>query len=133
MSQIGLSLISLSCINLNPFLAISFSIFNFFLYIFSSLIFFIILFIGLFEKDFSLNEISLISISIENLKEYNNYLIFLLTLLILSMSGIPPLTGFFTKYLIFSLLFNKFPIIIFLLLILNLINTYNYLRLIQIM
>ena len=133
MSQIGLSLISLSCINLNPFLSIAFSIFNFILYIFTTLIFFIIIFFSLYEKNISLNENWIISFSIENLKEYNSYLTYLLTILILSMSGIPPLTGFFTKYLIFSLLFNKFPIIIFLLLLLHLVNTYNYLRLIQIM
>lgn len=132
MSQLGLSLISLGLFFDNNFLAISFSILNFIIYIFTSLVFFIILFSGLNNKNNALNKFESTKFSLSELTEFNTYFSFLLTLNTLSMAGIPPLLGFFPKYLILSLFSGYSPIFVLLLLLLHLVNTFNYLRLIQI-
>ncbi len=132
MCQLGLSLISLGLFFDNNFLAVSFSILNFIVYIFTSLLFFIILFTALNDKNKSINDLKNTKFSLSELSQFNMYFSFLLTLNVLSMAGIPPLLGFFPKYLILSSFLAYSPILVLILLILHLINTFNYLRLIQI-
>jgi NADH:ubiquinone oxidoreductase subunit 2 (subunit N) len=132
MSQLGLSLISLGLFFNNNFLAISFSILNFIIYIFTSLIFFIILFSALNDKNKSINSLENTKFSLSELSQFNAYFSFLLTLNTLSMAGIPPLLGFFSKYLILSSFSACSPVLVLMLLILHLVNTFNYLRIIQI-
>jgi NADH:ubiquinone oxidoreductase subunit 2 (subunit N) len=132
MSQLGLSLIALGLFFDNNLLAVSFAILNFIVYIFTSLIFFIILFLNLNTKTSTINKFENTKFSLAELSHFNTYFSFLLTLNVLSMAGIPPLFGFFPKYLILSLFSTYSPLFVFCFLILHLINTFNYLRLIQI-
>lgn len=131
MSQLGLSILALGLFYENTFF-FSFSILNFLVYIFGTLIFFLVLFRGLTVNVIPLNTVKNIRFSINRLGDFNTHFSFLLTLNILSMAGIPPLLGFFSKYLILSFFYAYSPILVFLLLLLHLVNTFNYLRLIQI-
>lgn len=133
MTQLGLSLVALGLFFDNNFLAISLSILNFIIYIFTSLVFFIILFSALNDKNKSINALENTKFPLAELSQFNTYFSFLLTLNTLSMAGIPPLFGFFPKYLLLSFFAGYSPILVLTLLILHLVNTFNYLRLIQIL
>jgi NADH:ubiquinone oxidoreductase subunit 2 (subunit N) len=132
MSQLGLSLMTLGLFFENSVLSVLFSVFNFLIYIFTSLIFFLILFRGLTLNKKPLNNFENIQFPINGLDQFNSHFSFLLTLNILSMAGIPPLLGFFSKYLILSLFCIYSPFLVLLLLLLHIVNTFNYLRLVQI-
>lgn len=132
MSQLGLSLMTLGLFFENTILSVLFSVFNFLIYILTSLTFFLILFRGLTLNKKPLNNFENIQFSINELGQFNSHFSFLLTLNILSMAGIPPLLGFFSKYLILSLFCVYSPLLVLLLLLLHIVNTFNYLRLVQI-
>jgi len=57
---------------------------------------------------------------------------FVLIIAMLSMAGVPPLAGFFGKYLIFSSMIQKYPILVIIALINSGIAIYYYLKLIRI-
>lgn len=69
---------------------------------------------------------------LKGLKHYNYKVAYLLSLLLVSMAGIPPLAGFFAKYFILLNLFNKgFYLVAFFILVVNLISSFYYLRIIK--
>lgn len=69
---------------------------------------------------------------LKSLKHYNFKIACLLSILLVSMAGIPPLAGFFAKYFILLNLFNKgFYLVAFFILVVNLISSFYYLRIIK--
>ena len=67
--------------------------------------------------------------SFNSLKLINPFLVFILCINLFSMAGIPPLTGFFSKYYLFLSLVEINNIkLLFCLIILSLISTYYYIR-----
>jgi NADH-quinone oxidoreductase subunit N len=72
-------------------------------------------------------------INLKGLALNNPFLGFIFSIVIFSLSGIPPMGGFFVKYEIFySLLNSSFFYIAYLLLFLTIISFFYYLRLIKI-
>lgn len=61
----------------------------------------------------------------------NAYLVKCLTIGILSVSGIPPMLGFFSKYLIFLVIVKKHIIFAMIILAFHVVGTFNYLRLLR--
>lgn len=104
-------------------------IFYFFLYIFVSLNFFMILM--LFIKYRTLN-------FLENLKHLNlisksfRFLGYGISILLFSFIGIPPLTGFFTKLVVFQNLTNSSEyVLLFIMIFFTVLSAFYYLRLIR--
>jgi NADH-quinone oxidoreductase subunit N len=53
----------------------------------------------------------------------------MLVLGVLSLAGVPPLAGFFGKYMVFSAAFEQYPLLVILAIINSGIGMYYYLRL----
>merc|ERR1712100_319946 len=63
----------------------------------------------------------------------NSYLTILLAITLLSLGGLPPFSGFFSKYLFFkSLLFSDMYIISLFLIIFSLLSIYYYVKIVKI-
>ena len=131
MGQIGLSLISFGLFFTTSVFSLSFAILNFIIYIFTTFVFFCIFFTGLHLLNKPINSLNNTRFAINELSDFHLNIAFLLTINILSMAGIPPLIGFLTKFLILNLVFSFSPILLIILLLFHLVNTFNYLRLVQ--
>ncbi len=62
----------------------------------------------------------------------NPYIGVLIAVSLLSLAGVPPLAGFFGKYMVFSSAFNDYPVLVILAIINSGIGIYYYLRLFMI-
>jgi NADH:ubiquinone oxidoreductase subunit 2 (subunit N) len=98
------------------------------IYIIIALNFFLILFVSRFEKKRYVNHLNDLRIFSKN----NILLGALLSLTMLSLSGIPPLAGFFSKLMVFFTLCNSGDFFIcFLIIIFSVISSMYYLRVVR--
>lgn len=120
--HVGFLLIGIAVLNIN---GIKGTIDYLLIYIISSFIIWFII-MHLTKKTVTL-------INLKGLALNNPFLGFIFSIVIFSLSGIPPMGGFFVKYEIFySLLNSSFFYIAYLLLVLTIVSFFYYLRLIKI-
>lgn len=134
-NNMGFILFPLSfCTTLNQFNIFYFSI-NFFFY-YNIVLFLIFLFLNTIYLKIKKNYLRHIYYftDLTNFSNTNKLLTYLISLYLLALSGIPPLTTFYPKYMIYtSILNNTFsPIIIIILIITTIITTIYYFNLIKI-
>lgn len=123
MGHVGFMLLGLSTGTLH---GISASLIYLIIYIFSAFIGWLILFSSN-KKIIYLNQLS-------GLSKNNFFISLILSLNVLSMSGIPPLAGFYVKYdILFELIQSEYYIIAFITLLLSVISFFYYLRIIKIL
>lgn len=104
--------------------------FNFFLIYFFNLFCFFLILLVFYSKNFLILHKKLVSLV--GLFYINKYLTFLVVVNFLSLSAIPPFSGFFAKFYIFLFLTNSGSIYLyFILAFLNLLVVYCYLRIIR--
>lgn len=61
----------------------------------------------------------------------NPFIGFIMVLGLLSLAGVPPLAGFFGKFMVFSTAFNQYPVLVIIAIINSGIGIYYYLRLLM--
>ena len=132
-------LIAYSTISHMGFVIIGFSLNNFlgyFAFIFY-LFTYIIILIGFFAFLLSVQKASNFKslkyiYELKSLKESKSFLSYLMMIILFSNAGVPPFLGFFAKFFIFLALINsKYYFLCFLIIILSIISTIYYLRLIR--
>jgi len=118
-------------------LSLSFSdISGIFVTFFYLIIYFLTMF-GLFAtfivlKDRSTGQLIYKLTTLINIFEANHYLAFSIFILLFSLSGIPPLVGFFPKFFLFVFALNqKMYLITFIFLFFSVISTFYYIRLVK--
>jgi NADH-quinone oxidoreductase subunit N len=125
-ANVGFIFLSLSVCN---FSGIFSSIFFVMCYMFSVVLIFI--FLNLYRKDYKFNEF----INIHELSLLNNsnfQLAFFIALIFFSFAGIPPMIGFFGKFVIFISLANDYNyFILLLILLINIISGFYYVRIVR--
>lgn len=132
-------LIAYSTISHMGFVIIGFSLnnllgyFAFIFYLFTYIIILIGFFTFLLSVQKSSNFKSLKYIyELKSLKESKSFLSYLIMIILFSNAGVPPFLGFFAKFFIFLALINsKYYFLCFLIIILSIISTVYYLRLIR--
>lgn len=126
-TQVGFSFLGLCCVSFEGIIS---SLFFFIIYIFTSMGIFAILINS--ECFFKVG--TLVSIVDFAKIKTNVTITIVLTIFLLSMAGIPPLAGFFTKLFIFISVLNAGYIFLFIwVIIISVINSYIYLRIIKIL
>lgn len=107
-------------------LGLASSLFHFLTYIISLLLFFIIYFNKELPKFYHISDFS-------GIGKKNPILSFLLTVSLLSMAGLPPLIGFFSKYYVFiALMANGYYSLTLFAIFISVISSFVYIRLIKI-
>ncbi len=134
-AQIGFLIIALSNITVSSLISVYFFIF---IYLITAILFwsnFSLLYtFQKYIRDFLLKNLSSISLStFSNLFAVNSSWAFSFLIILFSIAGIPPLSGFFSKiFIILSLMEQEIIYFSFLVIAISIISTFYYLRLIKI-
>jgi NADH-quinone oxidoreductase subunit N len=125
-SHVGFLLLGLS---LNSFLGYVAVLFYLIVYVFIVLGFFLSIVLTRYASNFALLK------TLEELRflfKYNSLFVFLLSLVIFSNAGIPPLIGFFSKlFILASLVQAKMFAVLFFIILITVVSTVYYIRLIH--